>query len=222
MKKFLRTLWALGACGSAALAAHAQQAPKIAVVDMAKCYDNYYKTADQMTKMKADEASAQSQYDTMTKDGQALVEQYRALDEKVKSPITSPDEKTKAQADEQKLGEQIQAKMNDRNQFSATVQREFQQRMQNFHDMMMKEIGDRATAIAKNHGANLLLDKSGIGVTGAPTVVYSDPSFDITDEVVADLNQGRPKTSAAPAAPASTPDTGTNPISVPGITTPAK
>jgi outer membrane protein len=223
MKKLLSALLSLGAFGSAALSASAQPALNIVVVDMAKVYDNDWKTQDEMTKLNGSRTSAQQQFDQMTKDGQAMIDQYKALDEQAKNPLTSPEAKTKAQTDQQALGEKIQAKQNERAQFAQTVQREFQQQIQNFHDLMMEEIGQKAAEIGKSHGATLVLDKSGVGVLGARSIIYSDPAYDITAEVLAAVNKDKPASVAAPAAPAASGSAPSIPqITVPGVTAPSK
>ncbi|HVW21234.1 MAG TPA: OmpH family outer membrane protein [Opitutaceae bacterium] len=228
MKKLLHAILGLGAFGTAALYASAEPALKIVVVDMAKIYDSDWKTQDEMTKLNSSKTSAQQQFDQMTKDQQALVDQYKQLDETAKNPLTSPEAKTKAQGDQQKLGEQIQSKRNDQMQFAQTVQREFQQQITNFHDLMMEEIGAKATEVAKAHGATLVLDKSGVGVLGARGVIYSDAAYDITPEVLAAVNKDRPASVAAPAPSAAAPaSTGTAApsipqITVPGVTSPSK
>jgi outer membrane protein len=200
MKKSIQYLLAVGAFASAAFVAQAQPAPKIAVVDMAKLYDSHWKTQDQMAKLKSDQTSAQTQYDQMTKDLNALKAGVDELVEQAKNPTATPDAVKKAQDEAQTKYEQLQARVNDRNTFQTTVQREFQQRMQNFHDLMMEEIGQKAIEAAKSHGATLLLDKSGITVLGAKAVLYSDPSFDVTDEVAAAIAKDKPATATTPAA----------------------
>jgi outer membrane protein len=212
MKKSIQTLLAVGAFASAAFVAHAQPAPKIAVVDMAKLYDTHWKTQDQMAKLKSDQASAQSQYDQMTKDLNALKAGVDELVTEAKNPTATPDAVKKAQDEAQAKYEQLQARANDRGTFQQTVQREFQQRMQNFHDLMMEEIGAKAIEAAKSHGATLLLDKSGITVLGAKAVLYADPAYDVTDEVAAAIAKDKPATATTPAAAAAP--------AAPGITLP--
>ena len=200
MKKSIQFLLAVGAFASAAFVAQAQSpAPKIAVVDMAKLYDTHYKTASELAKLKVDQNSAQAQYDQMTKDLNALKAGVDELVEQAKNPTATPDAVKKAQDDAQAKYEQLQARANDRNTFQTTVTREFQTRMQNFHDMMMEDIGAKAVEIAKGHGASLLLDKSGVTVLGAKAVLFSDPSYDITDEVAAAIAKDKPVSETAPA-----------------------
>src|SRR6185312_6279188 len=88
MKKFLHAILGLGAFGTAALYVSAEPALNVVVVDMAKVYDNDWKTQDEMTKLTGSRTSAQQQFDQMTKDGQALMDQYKSLDEKAKNPLT--------------------------------------------------------------------------------------------------------------------------------------
>ena len=57
---------------------------------------------------------------------------------------------------------------------------------------MIEEITKTATEIAKKHGATILLDKSGPTLVGVSNVLYFDPSLDITEEVMAEINKDRP------------------------------
>ena len=60
--------------------------------------------------------------------------------------------------------------------------------------------------LAKKQGGTLVIDKSGPTLIGIPSVVYSDPGYDITDAVVKEVNKDRPApVVAAPAASATTP-----------------
>jgi outer membrane protein len=226
MKKSIHSFLATAAFGLAGLLAHAQSSPKILTVDMAKLYENDYKTQDYMGKLQADAHSAQAQYDQMTKDLTALKAQYDELVEQTRDPTATADAKAKSGADAQKKGQELQGKLTERNNFGQQVTSEFNQRRQSFHDTMMDEIGQKASEIAKSHGATLLIDKSGISVLGAKTIVYADPSYEITDEVMAAINKDRPApvpgAPAAPAgaAPATTPAPAAAPSSLPPMTVP--
>ncbi len=216
MKKTIQQLLAAGAFASVALFAHAQPAPKICVVDVAKVFDSHWKTQDQMAKLHADQASAQQQYDQMTKDLNALKAGIDELVEQSKNPTATADAVKKAQDDAQKKYDDLQARLNERNNFQATVQREFQQRTQSFQALMIDEIGQKATEVAKRRGATLLLDKPGI----THSVIYSDPAYDVTDEVMAEIAKDKPATPAP--APAAAPAAATPQVALPPIAAPAK
>jgi outer membrane protein len=223
MKTRLPTLLAIACFGLTALTARAQTAPKILVVDLAKLFDNHWKTQEQRSKLQADGAKAQDQVAQLQKEGTALVDEFKALDEQSKSPAASVDAKAKAQADAQKKYEEIRKKRGELDSFVRTTQDALRQRTQTFKTLMIEEIAKIAVTIAKNKGAALLLDKSGPSMLGVSNILYFDPSLDITDDVAAEIDKDRPLASS-PSAPSTT---GTPPpasasgdaptITVPGI-----
>lgn len=225
MKKPIRTLCALLAVGAASIAAHAQPALKLLVVDMAKLYDTHYKTLDQNAKLQADDQKAQEEVTKMNTEGNALVEEYKALNEQATNPALTADAKSKAQADAQKKYEAIQQKQREVQTFMQNTQRSLQTRLQNFRSLMLEEISKVATDVAKRKGATLLIDKAGPTLIGVSSVIYFDTAYDITDEVAKEIAKDRPAgmpdgkaTSATPSATPSTPASGDAPkITVPGV-----
>jgi outer membrane protein len=221
MKKSIQSLVALGAFGAFALAAYAQPAVNLRVVDMAKLYDNHYKTVEQNAKIQSDDQKAQEEVDKMNKEGNVLVEEYKALNEQSTNPALSADAKSKAQNDAQKKLEAIQQKKNEIGTFIQNTRNSLQQRLQTFRSLMLEEIGKVAADVAKRKGATVLIDKAGPSLIGISNLVYVDPGFDITDEVMKEVNKDRPATSTvAPAAsgPAAAPSGAGSPtITVPGV-----
>jgi outer membrane protein len=220
MKKSIQSLVAVAALALTALTAHAQAAPKILVVDLAKLFDNHWKTQEQQAKLKADGAKAQDQVAQLQKDGNALVEEFKELDEQSKNPTATAEAKAKAQADAQKKYDEIQQKRTELQSFAQNTQSTLRQRFETFKTLMLEEITKTAVDIAKRHGATFLIDKSGPTLVGVSNVLYYDPSLEITDEVMAELNKDRPAASptAAPASTTTAPSTGDSPkITVPGI-----
>jgi hypothetical protein len=70
---------------------------------------------------------------------------------------------------------------------------------------MFEKIGAVVQETAKKKGATLVLDKSGLSNIGLNPVVYSDASYDITEEVQKEIAKGRPANMPAPAAPTAKP-----------------
>jgi outer membrane protein len=224
MKNPIRTLSALLALGAASIAAQAQPAIKILVVDMAKLYDTHYKTIEQTAKLQADDQKASEEVTRMNTEGNALVEEYKALnDQATNNPALTPEAKAKAAAEAQKKYEAIQQKKNEVGTFVQNTQRSLQQRLQTFRSLMLEEISKTAADVAKRKGATLLIDKAGPTIIGISSIIYSDPSYDITDEVQKELNKDRPANAPTTAAPMSaSPASGSsggdaNKISVPAI-----
>jgi outer membrane protein len=200
MKKTITSLFAVAAMSLFAVAASAQPAIKIAVVDMAKLYDNHYKTVEQMAKLQADKQKAEEEVERMNKELNSLIEEYKNLQEQTTNAALTAEAKSKAQNDAQKKMEEIQAKQNEGRSFIQNSGQSLQQRLQNFRSIMLEEISKVATDVAKRHGATLLFDKAGPSLIGISNVIYSDPGFEITDEVMTEINKDRP--AGAPTAPA--------------------
>lgn len=222
MKKLIWSLSFVACFAAAALPCRAQPAPKILVMDLEKIFNSHYKTQEQQAKLQSDKLKAQESLDAITKEGTALVEQYKELDEAAKNPALTPDAKSQKQGLAQKKVDEIRAKQTERDAFVQNTTNTLQQRFQTFKSLIIEEINHVAIDVAKRKGATLLIDKSGPTMIGVSSIIYFDPSLDITDEVVADINKDRPPTSVVPAsatAPTTTtaPSTGAPQITVPGI-----
>ena len=211
MKTSLKSLIALAVAGVLAVAAQAQPAPKILVVDMAKLYDGHFKTEEQNSKLKADQAKAEEELQKLNNEGNALVASFKTLQEGLNNPTLSADGKTKAQQELEAKGQDIQKKQAEVNAFRANTQRSLQQRINNFKQFLLEEISKVAVEIAKKKGATLLVDKSGPSLIGISSVLYFDPSYDITEEVSKEINKDRPagsglssSTSTSTSTPATT------------------
>jgi len=229
MNKIIRNLLALAAFGAGTTALLAQPAVKLVVVDMAKIYDSHYKTEEANAKFRDAEQKAQEQVEELNKQGQALVDEYKELMEQSKNTVLTPEARSKAEADGQKKMEDIQRKQGEVQNFRTNTQRSLQQRIKTHRDLLLEEITKVVNELAKKQGATLVIDRSGPTLFGIPSVLYSDPSYDITDEVVKEVNKDRPPAPAAkPAAPAAKPAAATAApaaapaFKVPNVTAPAE
>jgi outer membrane protein len=194
MKTSLKTLFALAAFGASALFATAQTAPKVAIIDLAKVFDGHYKTQEQQEKLKGTESKVNEEVAKIVKEGQAMAEKYKELVEQTKNPVLTADARKAAELDAAKQFEEVRKKEQQFTEYRNEMNRSVQQQIGGFRQMLIAEISAIATDIAKKKGANLLIEKS--------ATLYFDPAFDVTDEVLAEVNKGRPAISVTPAAPA--------------------
>jgi outer membrane protein len=231
MKKPINSLLTLGAFGVATVIAQAQPAPKIVVVDMQKIFQSHYETVAEAAKLKDATTKAQEQLDQMTKEGDGLVSEYKELDDQSKSAVATPDAKTKASADAQKKLAEIQQKRADLQKFVTDTRAVIQDRQQKFRSALLTEISKVAVTVAKRHDATLVVDQSGPTLNGIPSVIYADAAYDITNEVMAEIDKNKPanmpaatETPAitAPAMPEPASSSDVPKITVPGVTAPAK
>ncbi len=212
------------AFGAAALGLPAQPVLKIVTADMGKLLEGYYKTDEQMAKIRAEEQKAQAELERMSKELNQVIEQYKEAVDQSKSTLLTPEARTKAETEVAAKMEDIRRRQSDGQNYGTNAQRQIQQRVQTVRSLLLDEIGRKVTDIARAKGATLVVDRSGPTFLGIPAVLYVDPSFDITDEVLKEINKDRPATppAAAPAAPApavapAAGTTDTPAITVPGL-----
>jgi len=221
MKNPIHSLVAIAAFAALAAGVSAQPAVKIAVVDMAKLYDTHYKTVEQNAKIQADDQKAQEEVEKMNKEGNALVEEYKALNDQSNNPALSAEAKAKAQDTAQKKLEQIQNKQREVQTFIQNTRNSLGQRLNTFRALMLEEISKVAGEVAKRKGATVLLDRAGPTAIGISSLIYFDPAYDLTEDVLKEINKDRPAgaataPAAAPAAPAAG-SSGTPAVTVPGL-----
>lgn len=218
MKNSLKSLFAVAAFGALALGVSAQPAPKIMVVDMAKLYDTHYKTLEQNAKIQADDQKAQEEVEKMNKEGNALVEEYKSLNDQSQSVALSAEAKSKAQDAAQKKLEQIQAKQREVQTFIQNTRNSLGQRLNTFRSLMLEEISKVAADVGKRKGATLIVDKAGPTGIGISAFIYVDAAYEITEDVLKEINKDRPvgaPSAAAPAASGATPSPAS--VTVPGL-----
>jgi outer membrane protein len=196
MSKTILTLLSLAAVCAAGTISQAQPALKIATVSIGRAYDEYWKTQENVAKLRDAQTKAQEQVADLQKQLDEVIAEYQALEEKTKSTALSKEGLAKAQADaESKLAE-VNAKQQEGQQFIQNTQRSLQLREKNHRDLMIDEITAVVETIRAKRGATLVLDTSGPTAIGLSAIVYADSAYDMTDEVITELNKSKP---AAPA-----------------------
>jgi outer membrane protein len=180
---------------------------------------------EQNAKIQADDQKAQEEVEKMNKEGNALVEEYKAANEKSNNPALSADAKSKAQDDAAKKLEAIQAKQREVQTFIQNTRNSLGQRLNTFRSLMLEEISKVATDVAKRKGATILVDKAGPTAIGISAFVYVDPAYEITEDVMKEINKDKPanapaapaEKAAAPAASGTSGATGSEPLKIPGV-----
>lgn len=202
MKTSIKSLIAIAAFGATALFAPAQTL-KVGTIDMNKALDGYWKTQEEQAVVKGYEQRATEGTERIMNEGRASVDKYREAAEQANNTILTEEARKAAAQQAQVLLQEVQKKEQEIQAFRNQAVQTIQQQVATSRRALLEKITEVASAIAKKKGITLLVEKSNAAVI---TVVYADPGFDITDEVVIELNKDRPATApaAAPAAPATT------------------
>jgi outer membrane protein len=196
---FRKTIAVIALAGLCSIAA-AQPALKVVTVDMNRLLKDYYKSADATAKLQEAGKKAEEEIERMNNQGKELIEQFKEMEEQSKSLLLSADARKKAEDDARAKLEEIQRKDAEVKGFAANTQRALQNRMATTMQMLLEEIQTVATDAAKTRGATVLLDTSGPTQLGIPQILYSDASYDITEEVLKEINKDAPPPAETPAA----------------------
>ena len=177
---------------------------KIAVIDLNKAFESYYKTQDAQARLK-------EKQDLFQKDYQDLVSGYNHMGQEaqdLKNAAGDPTLSADARADKNKA---LQAKAQDLQTMERKIeemkverQREIQDEVMRRHQEILGEITKAINAYSGPQGFDIVLDKSSnSSASGVPYVLYnSSKLIDITADIIKALNATRPAGAAADAATA--------------------
>lgn len=218
MNKIIRTIIGMFALGAVTTALQAQPAIKLVTVDMMSLFDKHYKTEEANAKFNDAAQKAQEQLDELNKRIQSVADEYKDMVEQSKNAMLTPDAQRQKEGEAQKKIEEFQRMQAEAQNFRANTQRSLQQRVKTHRDILLEEISKIVTDVAKRKNATLVLDRSGPNLLGVSTVIYSDAGYDITDEVMKEINKDRPPVTATPAAAApSSTGTAASQFTVPNV-----
>jgi outer membrane protein len=181
----------------------ADAGPKIAIIDMQKAFNEYYKTKDAEAILRDRMAGFQKERDEMTADGQKIADEAKKLqdaaNDKTLSEAARAERKTAFDAKYQ----EFTAKRNQIQDFNNTRSKQFEDQSRRMRTSIVEEINKFVSDLGTKEKYNLILDKSGASMNGTSVVLFSSDIRDITDDVIKAINANKPASSAAavPAAP---------------------
>jgi len=204
MKSHLKPLIVLLALGVTAAMSSAQSL-KVGVVDMARLFDLHYKTEEKNQVFQDEQERVQVEIQRLVNEGIALQEEAKGMAEQLNNPVLSDEAKAEIQGQAQLKVQEIQLKQQEVTTLRNNSGQSLRQRIMNFRSLMMDEISQVAETVAQRQGITLLFDNSGPSLLGVPAVIYADEGFDITDEVLAEINKDRPEDAPSADAEEDTP-----------------
>ncbi len=189
--KLLRT-WALAAF-VLLLAFPAPAQVKIAVIDLRKLFDNYYKTKAATARLKERGAEMDKELQALRSQYEKAAEAYKkALDDANNQAVSAEEREKRKKAAEGKLRE-IQDLEQSVAQFRTTANSTMEEQRRRMTENILGEIRKVINAKAKAGGYSLVLDTSGDSLRGAPVVIYTNGENDLTEAVLAALNADAPR-----------------------------
>lgn len=192
IRKFLLTL---GFTGLLALSASAQS--KIAIVDLRKVFDDYYKT-------KAADANLKEKAGELDKERKNLMDQYGKLREDYKKALDGANDQAVSADEREKRKKSAESKLLEIKELEQTIDQfdrqsrtSLEEQQRRMRDNILKEIQNVISAKAKSGNFSLVLDTASESFNKTPIVLYTNGENDLTAAILKELNQGAPLTPAA-------------------------
>jgi outer membrane protein len=171
---------------------------KLATIDLKKVFDNYYKTrqADATLKERA------SDFDKTRK---SMLDDYQSLNERYKKELDSANDQAVSSEEREKrkrLAEstllEIKKVEADVTAFDRSSRSTLGETQRKFRDNILREIRELISARAKAASVTMVVDTAAETSNQTPVFLYASAEFDLTEEILKQLNAGAPVESAKP------------------------
>ncbi len=181
--------------------AFSQQTLKIGAVDMQKVFAEYYKTKKAEAELKDRAAGYDKELKASLAELQKTQEDGRKLQADSESPVY--DEKKKAELRrvvEGKLQEFriMQGRLED---MANSRKKDLAEQQSRIRGAIVEEINKVIQDYAKKNGFTIIIDRTGMTLSGVPPFVYVQESLDITADIIKLLNANAPASTATPTPP---------------------
>jgi Skp family chaperone for outer membrane proteins len=177
---------------------------KIAVIDLGKVFDSFYKTKDASNRIDAKKATFTKEIQDMKDDFQHMQDDAQNLYKASQDPTLSQQARNDKAAALNQKKQDLMNMSNKLNEVATERSNEIKDEIIRRHKEIVDEIIKVVNDYSGPQGYDLVIDKSSeASSNGIPVFLYnSNKLIDITQDVITKLNAGAPPPGAAPAAAA--------------------
>lgn len=181
--------------------ASASGAGAIAVVDLKKVFDGYWKTkqADLNLKEKAGELDKKRK--DMITDLQKTETEYKKFVESASDSAVSIEERDKRKKSAETKLRELQEIEQSINQFDRSARAQIGESQRNMREKIVAEIREIVNKKAKAAGYAAVLDSAAESAVGTPILLFNAGLADLTDDIISQLNATAPAGALLPPSP---------------------
>jgi|SRR5690242_6692525 len=165
---------------------------KIAVIDLKRVFDNYWKRKQAQAQIDDQKADFEKKFKAMLDDYQKANEEYKKLKDGASDQAVAGDEREKRMNAAQKKLLEIKEIEQQANLFQKNSNEMLSLQVRRMTENMLKDIRELVDAKAKAGGYSLVLDTTAQSAAGTPVVLFSNGENDITTEILSQLNATAP------------------------------
>lgn len=175
------------AAGSAAAADQ-----KMAVVDLSKVFDRYYKTIRSTQYLKQEATEMQKERSQMVDAGKKTQAEWQKLLDKSEDQAFSAEERGRNKKAAEEKFREVKAMEEQIQEYDRSCSQKIHEKEHQRHDDIVKEIRNVLNAEAKAAGYTLVFDISGESANTVPVVLYANGLPDLTESLLKELNASAP------------------------------
>ena len=165
---------------------------KIAVVDMDKLFQQYYKTKQTDAVLQQKQGIFQAWAKKLGESRLKLQKEFNILKDAAQNIVFSSTEREKKRLAAQKKYQEFKKKEAELEQYVQQKSREYKTLVSKMHKKLLEEIYTEIRRYAVFRGYNFIFDKSGKTLNTIPVIIYSSLQHDISAEILRKLNRGQP------------------------------
>ncbi len=200
MKRYLNPILTLVFAASLASSAYAQT--KVAVVDMKKVFDGYWRTKEADRQLKERAADFEKARSGIVEDYKKANEEFGKLRESASDPAVSDDERNNRKKSLEKKAGEIREQENSIRTFDQNMRQSIADQQLRLRESVLRDIKGVVEEKAKAGSFQLVVDTAAVSANQTPIVVYTTllgGESDLSDAVLKQLNANAPPETAKPA-----------------------
>jgi outer membrane protein len=200
MKKILRKLIAGISVFSLLLSvAHAE--PKIALIDLKKVFDNYYKRVQVETNLKDEADDLEKQRKEMLAEFKKGEDDWKKLIDKSNDQAIPAEERANSKKTAEKKLVDLKDMEQTIRQFDSSSRTKINEKLRRKRDAILVEIREIINAKAKAAGFTMVVDTAAASLNDTPVVLYNNGENDLTESILTQLNASAPPLSKTETKP---------------------
>jgi outer membrane protein len=164
---------------------------KVAVVNMDKIFQSYYKTKQTDAVLKQKQGIYQAWSKKLGESRLKLEQEFKILRDAAQNIAFSSTERENKRLAAQKKYQEFKEKEAELQQYIQQKTREYKALVAKMHKKLLVEIYKQISAYAVLKGYDFIYDKSGKSLNTIPFIIYNSPQHDISEEILRKLNRGQ-------------------------------
>lgn len=192
MKRILSTVLLL-AC--VAIAQPAQAQTKIAVVDLKKVFDGYWRTKQADAQLKERAADFEKARNGLIEDYKKSNDEFRKANESINDPAVSQEERDRRKKDVEKRLQDVREQENSIRTFDQNTRQALGEQQARMRESVLKDIRGVLDEKSKAAGYNLVFDLAATTINQTTVIMYNNlagSESDLTEAVLKQLNANAP------------------------------